>query len=57
MHATTERKKSLNSFKVATVKERGFHIQAIIMMAQRSNREPDKRRKLRERDDRRIKGA
>jgi hypothetical protein len=59
MHATKERKKPLtDGFKViTTVKERGFHIQAIIMMAARSNREPDKRRKLRERDDRRMGGT
>lgn len=54
MHATVERKKS-NSIKVESkVKARTFHIQSIIMMAARSNREPDKRRKLRERDDRRM---
>jgi len=56
MHATTERKKSnKNDFTVTTtVKDRAIHIQTIIMMAARSNREPDKRRKLRERDDRRM---
>lgn len=56
MHATVERKKDKTKFD-SKVKARTFHIQSIIMMAARSNREPDKRRKLRERDDRRMKGG
>lgn len=59
MHATKERKKlNKEGFTITTaVKDRSIHIQTIIMMAARSNREPDKRCKLRERDDRRMKGA
>ena len=59
MHATKEKKKSVKEgFTITTtIKDRGFHIQTIIMMAARCGRIGDKRRKLRERDDRRMKGA
>jgi hypothetical protein len=57
MHATIVRKPLTNKITLANkVNDRSVHIQTIIMMAARSNREPDKRRKLRERDDRRMGG-
>jgi hypothetical protein len=57
MHATKERKKSdKEGYKIATQVRQGgaVHIQTIIMMAARSNRIGDERRKLRQRDDRRM---
>jgi len=58
MHATTNRKKSdKSSFKFTiNVKERGIHVQTIIMMSARSGRIEDKRYKIKMRDDRRIGG-
>jgi hypothetical protein len=55
MHTTTmpkrvETKLSINP----NVKERAFNVATIIMMAARTGRIGDKRRKLRERDDHRL---
>jgi hypothetical protein len=53
MHTTMKKRDEIKLS--INVKERGFHVQTMIMMAARSCRIGDKRRKLRERDDRRIK--
>jgi hypothetical protein len=53
MHATTTKRKEKTLFNL-NIKERAFNVQTMIMMAARTSRIGDKRRKLRKRDDRRI---
>lgn len=53
MHATTTKRKEKTKFTL-DVKERSFNVQTMIMMAARSSHIGDNRRKLKERDDRRL---
>ena len=55
MHNTTATKKLTKGFTITTkARQGGFDIQTIIMMSARTKRVGDQRRKLRERDDRRM---